>query len=192
MVVHVVARLAGTPAGHEGVAVQVQRVHRVGQAAARVGVGVARHAVREGLLGGIAKEDEAVVGGQAHEGVLKRVAARAPTMVGVEVGVVVAHRVGRHGLDEKAVAVDIARRGLGLGVRLVFWRLLVELRERRDTVDEASLGGKAACLGKRIGTGRRLLFDAPGLRPKTGPAPACERSRRHRPSSSTMGWRRWA
>ena len=133
-------------------AVHVQRVDGVGQLVPRVGIGVAGDAVLIALLGGVPEEDQAMVRGQAHQGVLQRVARGAAAVVGVEVGVVPPQLVGGNRLHEVAVAVGVAARRFGLGVGFVLLGVLVEIGQRCHAVDEAALGGEPAERGQLVGT----------------------------------------
>lgn len=126
-------------------------VHGLSQVVgALVGLRMARDAIGEGLLGGIAEEDEPVVSGQAHDGVLHGVARGAPAVLGVQVRDVEGARVGRHRLHGEPVAVGVALGLVGLGVRGVLLAVLIEIGQRCHAINEAALGGVPARRGQLI------------------------------------------
>ncbi len=112
--------------------------------------------LREGLLGGIAEEDQAMVGGQTHDGALKRVARGAAAVLGVEVRNVERAIVGRHWLHGEPVAVGVAKRLVGLGVGGVLLAVLIETGQGGHAVHEAALRGEPADTGQLIAVRRHL------------------------------------
>lgn len=90
-------------------------------------------------------------------------AARAATVLAVEVGVVPAGAVIGNRLNHETVAVDIALRGVCLGIRGVFGGVLVEPRKSCDILDEAALGRKATYLCELVGSRLDVGIVRPGL-----------------------------
>ena len=139
------ARRAGAVLALEHGALHMARVDGLGQEVlALVGFGMASDAVRVALLGGVTEEDEPVVGGQAHERVLQRVARRASAVVGIQVRDVEAAIVRRHRLHSEPVAIGVAPRLIRLGVGRVLLAVQVEAGQGGDAVHEAPLGGEPA------------------------------------------------
>ena len=90
-------------------------------------------------------------------------AARATTVLAVEAGVVPAGAVIGNGLNHETVAVDIALRGICLGIRGVFCRVLIEPRQSRYVVDETALSGEAADFSELVGSRLDVGIIRPGL-----------------------------
>ena len=147
----VVAREAGATLAREHRVRHVGIVDGLAQVVrSLVGLGMARDAVREGLLGGIAEEDQAMVGGQTHDGALKRVARGAAAVLGVQVRDVERAIVGRHRLHGEPIAVGVAKRLVGLGVGGVLLAVLIEAGQGGHAVHKTALCGEPADTGQLI------------------------------------------